>query len=246
MSNLAADLARQLEKNKAVTIKHRDSWQLPLWSYAVTFRRVKKYRLDILMRMILHVIDEMPIRRAAAIAELLVVEELFVTDLMEKLLRNQLIQETKTGFVLTSAGKQQLLAGIYEEEQEEEYRDLLYSPTHQTFLVAEEEVETSEEATTPFRYAKTYEVPDRQEEHLIEGVKQTLADEQTHVEGFVESLNGLVDYDDGELQWVTCHEFRLYDTEEKVTYVRVWNPLLHTWDAFLEAEIEEQEAPSWA
>ncbi|MFC4355450.1 hypothetical protein ACFO0S_10350 [Chryseomicrobium palamuruense] len=245
MSNLATDLARQLERNKAVTIKHRDFWQLPVWSYAVTFRRVKKYRLDILMRMILHVIDEMPIRRAAAIAELLVVEELFVTDLMEKLLRNQLIQETKTGYVLTPAGKQQLLAGIYEEEQEEEYRDLLFSPTHQTFLVADEEVETHEEAATPFRYAQAYEVPDRHEEQLVEGVKETLADEQEHAEGFVESLNGLVDYDDGELRWVTCYEFRLYDTVEKMTYVRVWNPLVNTWDAFLEAEIEEHEAPSW-
>lgn len=246
MSSLAADLARQLERNKAVTIQHQDSWQLPLWSYAVTFRRVKKYRLDILMRMILHVIEEMPVRRAAAIAELLVVEELFVADLMEKLLRNQLIEEIKTGYVLTSAGKQQLLAGIYEEEQEEEYRDLLFSPTHQTFLVAEEEVETQEEATTPFRYAKTYEAPDQQEEQLVEGVKQTLADEQEHAEGFVESLNGLVDYDDVELQWITCYEFRLYDKVEKLTYVRVWNPLVSTWDAFLEAEIEEHEAPSWS
>ena len=245
MSNLASDLARQLERNKAVTIKHRDTWQLPLWSYAVTFRRVKKYRLDILMRMILHVMDEMPVRRAAAIAELLVVEELFITDLMEKLLRNQLIQETKSGFALTPAGKQQLLAGIYEEEQEEEYRDLVFSPTHQTFLVAEEEVETQEAATTPYRYAKTYDAPDLKEDQLVDGVKQTLADEQSHAEGFVESLHGLADSDEGELQWVTCHEFRLYDAEEKLTYVRVWNPLLYTWDAFLEAEIEEHEAPSW-
>lgn len=245
MSKLQTKLVAQLERNPAITIQHSTTWELPVVSFEVAFRRVKRYRLDILMRMILHVVDEMTVRRAVAIADLLVVEELFIEDLLTKLMRNGLIKDTGKRLLLTSEGKKQLLAGIYEEEQEEEFLGLLFSPNHKTFIPLVEEVDRIEEASTPFRLMTKLDSLVLDEKALLEGVMLTIADQKEHEEGFVESVEALTDYDDGEIQWVTCYEFRLYDEKEKVTYVRVWNPLLSSWDATLEAIIEEIEAPSW-
>lgn len=246
MQALQDKLAKQLEKNTFVTIKQRRQWELPVLTVETSFHRIKRFRLDILMRMVLHVIDEMPVRRAAAVAELLVVEELFIQDLLEKLSANGLIREDKTRFILTETGKQQLAAGIYEEEQEEEFQTLIYSLPHATFMPTTEDVEFLEEPDAPFRYASEVQHGPLDEELLLEGIRLTLADHQEHAEGFVETVDSLASFDEGELQWVTCLEFRLYDAKENMTFVRVWNPLLASWDSVLEELIEHHEAPSWA
>lgn len=244
MSEFQTKLRNQLLRNPVLTLKEQRSWQLPVYTFEVAFSPVRRFRLDILMRMILQVIETVSVRRARAIADLLYVEELFIEDLLEKMTRNGLIELGKEGYALTSHGSRQLAAGVFEEEQAETYMQLVFSPLHTRFLPNEADVEFDEHTGDPFRYAKENAV-EAGEQFLLTGVQEALADKEEHTGDFVETVNHLLDFDEGELQWVTCYEFLVHDTKENMTYVRVWNPLVDGWDATLEEVIEQQEGLTW-
>lgn len=245
MSEFQTKLRNQLLRNSGVKVLDETIWDLPIYTYEVSYAPVRRFRLDILMRMILHVIEEMPIRRALAIAELLYVEELFVEDMLQKMLANGLLLQEKEVYKLTPQGKRQLQAGVFEEEQPEAFEQIYYSEFHENFMPTEWEADLKEQPVQTFRHLIQHDPIEATEELLLEGVRLSLAERKEHIGDFVEAVDQLVDFDDGERQWVTCYEYRLLDTQENTTYVRVWNPLLNGWDPGLEAIIEDKEALDW-
>ncbi|MDS8922355.1 hypothetical protein RLK71_00125, partial [Streptococcus pneumoniae] len=78
-------LRAEVASNKDVRIVQELSWHVPLVSYEVSFARVKRLKMDILMKMLLLAFQEADIRRPAALAEMLFVEELFIRDLIDKM-----------------------------------------------------------------------------------------------------------------------------------------------------------------
>ena len=124
MDKLEKRLRSDLLKNPAVQIRKTASWQIPVLTYSSAFHRVKRSQMDILMKMMLLTFGQAPIRRAANLAELLLVEELFIEDLLKKMLRMGLIRLDNGGYVLTAKGEGQLKSGVMEEELEEEYDEL--------------------------------------------------------------------------------------------------------------------------
>ncbi|OZS78169.1 hypothetical protein CF394_08020 [Tetzosporium hominis] len=245
MAEQQAKLKSQLLRNPVLTIVKEASWELPLWSFEVGYMPVRRFRLDILMRMMLHVIETLPVRRAIAIADILHVEELFIEDLLTKMQQNGLVELEKSGYSLTIQGTRQLQAGVCEELQEERFDQLLYSPVHSGFIPTEFEIEVMEQPTNAFRFTQLDQRIDLNEDQLVEGIRGKMAEETEHVGDFVETVDALSSSDDGEVQWVTCYEFLVYDSKEQQHYVRVWNPAIGSWDATLEQAIEEQEAPTW-
>lgn len=133
MDKLTKRLRTQLLENSAVQIKQSSSWYLPVLPVDVTYKRVRRAKMDILMKMVLLTLEEATIRRAANLSELLLVEELFIADLMGKMQQTGLIAIDKGVFRLTSKGQVQLSTGIMEEELEEEASVLFYSPAHDAY-----------------------------------------------------------------------------------------------------------------
>ncbi|WP_059173240.1 hypothetical protein [Bacillus sp. FJAT-27445] len=238
MDKLAKQLRASLLENPAVEIKDSMIWQVPVITYSVAFSRVKRSRMDILMKMMLLTFEQTEIRRAANLSELLLVEELFIEDLLKKMQLIGLIRLEKGTYMLTPKGHGQLKTGIMEEELEEESTSLSYSPFHDEFWpeMSEPLPETNKDLPL-FRYAENQN-PINEERML-----QFLAERVNGVEedGFQTVVTSVNSFEQQEVEHIPCLEFQLYNKEQDTFYVRVWNTRHRRWDEALEKHIEEQE-----
>ncbi|WP_096200390.1 hypothetical protein [Bacillus sp. FJAT-45350] len=241
MEKLTKQLEANLLGNPAVQIKQSATWYLPVQRLDVAFQRVRKAQMDILMKMMLLTFEEAEIRRAANLAEILLVEELFITDLLEKMVRTGLIQLQHSTYKLTTKGKEQLISGIVEEELEEEETELLYSPSHdelwQELTLSFADVED----LTEYRYASN--------QGLIEPsrIMQVLAESRNGLDenGFQTVVSEITSFEQQVEEQIPCIEFQMYNKEQDIFYARVWNTLLQHWDDTLEKQIEEHEMVKW-
>lgn len=149
MSKLRSELA----SNKDVTIVKELSWHLPLVSYEVSFARIKRLKMDILMKMLLLAFQEADIRRPAALAEMLFVEELFIRDLIDKMHSTQLIRLETKGYRLTDKGHGHLEKGIFEEAMEGGEAIVSFSAVHDSYSLMEAELAEDLEKLPAYRYA---------------------------------------------------------------------------------------------
>jgi hypothetical protein len=242
VDKLKKKLRSKLLENPAVTIKKADIWHIPVITYSVAFHRVKRSKMDILMKMMLLTFEQAQIRRAANLSELLLVEELFIEDLLKKMQRMGLISLEKGIYQLTSKGQEQVKTGIMEEELKEESAELSYSPLHDeiwpgvTELLPESDAELS-----LYRYADHDNLIDEDQ------ILQVLAERDTGVDedGFQIVVASVNSFDQQEVEHVPCLEFLLYNKEQDIYYARVWNHWLGRWDETLEKQIEEKERLEW-
>lgn len=237
MEKTIEKLRANLLENPAIEIKESAVWQLPVVTYTVRFKRVKRLKMDILMKMLLLAFKQADIRRAANLAEMLLVEELFIEDLIQKMLRSGLIQIEKEGYKLTEKGKMQLAEGIVEEEMDEEVTSLTYSPVHDAFW---SEIEEREEKEPLYRYPSERRAT---REQILQALTEMDADRTD--EEFQTPVSEVTSFEEKSTSYVTCLEFRLYNKAQDVFYARVWNTHLEHWDEVLEKQIEERERLEW-
>ncbi|WP_052342725.1 hypothetical protein [Bacillus sp. EB01] len=134
-------------------------------------------KMDILMKMILLTFEQSQIRRAANLSEFLLVEELFIEDLLKKMQRMGLIRLENGTYKLTSKGQDQLKTRIMEEELEEELTVLSYSPLHdEIWLEMNEPLPESDEELLLYRYAYNQSVAS------LELILQFLAERENRVD----------------------------------------------------------------
>ncbi|OES44953.1 hypothetical protein [Domibacillus iocasae] len=238
MDKLEKRLRAGLLENAAVEIRHAAVWQLPVIGYDATFKRVKRLKMDILMKMLLLTFQQADIRRAASLSEMLLVEELFVADLIQKMQRTGLIRLEKEGYRLTAKGYEHLKRGIFEEEMKEEETELFYSPAHDAFWT--EKVRGTEKERPLYRYAR-----DRSAD--ADQMLRALAEREEGVlrDGFQTVVAEITNFNEQLTEHVLCLEFQLYNKEQDLFYARVWNTALNRWDETLEQQIEEQERLEW-
>ena len=79
------ELRATVAGNPDVAIINEERWKLPAVLYGVSFDRVKRLKMDILMKMLLLAFQEADVRRAAILSDMLFVEELFISDLIDKM-----------------------------------------------------------------------------------------------------------------------------------------------------------------
>ncbi|MGG3451535.1 hypothetical protein ABER98_16985 [Domibacillus aminovorans] len=242
MDKLTKRLRATLLENPAVQIKESAMWHLPVVTFDVAFKRVKRSKMDILMKMLLLAFGQVDIRRAANLSEMLLVEELFIADLIEKMQRTGLIRMEKEGYKLTPKGHEQLKTGIIDEEMEEEWTVLFYSPGHDEFWPAmNEPVPGTDEELPLYRYVNN-------QDHInADRMLQVLAERENGLEenGFQTVVADVKSFDQRMVEHVPCLEFRMYNKEQDIFYARVWNMWLERWDDTLEKQIEEQERVEW-
>ena len=113
------------------------SWALPVQLISINFQTVSRTKMDILMKMMLLTFQKTKSATIDELGEILLVEPLFIQDLIGKMQRSRMIEENGESFSLTDLGVQQLELGIYEHEPETNVTERIYSPCHQSFLKGE-------------------------------------------------------------------------------------------------------------
>lgn len=247
MQSLEKRLKNELQQNIKVKIVHASRWSLPIHSIEVEYKPVKRTKMDVLMKMMLIAFQKAEIARADQLSELLLVEQLFVEDLINIMGRTGLIEKKGEFFALTSKGNQQLENGVFEEEQEMESQIVLYSTSHEAFLSGDIKPAMDGEAElATFRYVKegyldaelsfeAEQVIDALQTKVVEtdmkDIQLVISEVQKTTELYVDDI--------------PCFEFILHNKEEDIFYARVWNTLLERWDEVLENMLNEKERLAW-
>lgn len=241
MEKLKSELRSGLLANPDVSIIKEGVWQLPVVLYDVSFDRVKRLKMDILMKMLLLSFQEADIRRAAALADMLFVEELFIRDSIEKMQRTGLIGLEKKGYKLTAKGVDYLEKGIFDEEMEGDGTSVSFSAVHDEYRLAGDVPDIEEDdGLQPYRYAVKGSLnKDR--------MYQLLSKEMVYPQedGFQIVVTGIAGCIEQETRFSPCIEFQLYDAKQDILYARVWNTLVGSWDEKLAKGIEEREVVTW-
>lgn len=245
MDALKSRLLKELQTDLNVKVMDSLSWGLPMHTVEITFKTVLRTKMDILMKMMLITFQKSITATAEELSDILLVEPLFIQDLIGKMERGSLIETSGSGFSLTAAGVHQLETGIFEHEAESESREMLYSPCHEQFLKGElkEKVIVSQEI---YRYASDFTNWDStffEEDDLLNAVKRM---DVESIEGNVQKVVAEIGLaTELQLDLVPVLEFRLFNKTEDIFYARVWNTLSGHWDEILEAQLNERELKVW-
>src|SRR5690606_24543302 len=171
----------------------------------------------------------------------LFVEELFISDLIDKMQRTGLIGLEKSGYKLTPKGHEYLGKGIFEEEMEGSKTVIAYSAVHDDYRLAANKAHPEAEDTMPlYRYpVKGSLNKDRMYQLLLkEGA-------DLGEESFQTVITGITACIENDTIHIPCIEFQLYDQKQDLFYARIWNTWTSSWDETLEKHIEARELVKW-
>ena len=245
MNELEKRLIKELEQNIQTTILSSTAWTIPLHTIEVEYKPVKRIKMDVLMKMMLITCQKAKMTSAKQISELLLVDQLFMEDLINIMKRTRLIEMKEQIFTLTEKGIKQLEDGIFEEELDPRTQNLLYSPGHSSFLQGEiKPALDGEEKLNLYRYATEKKARFKWEDPVLvdalqaNGMETVDGDLQTVVSEVVSNSELYVDD-------VPCFEFILYNKSEDLVYARIWNTFLDQWDETLENDLNEKERVIW-
>ncbi|MFJ7826035.1 hypothetical protein [Psychrobacillus sp. NPDC096623] len=245
MIELEKRLKKELQQNIQAKIVSSNAWTIPLHTIEVEYKPVKRIKMDVLMKMMLITCQKAKMTTAKQISEILLVDQLFIEDLVNIMKRTRLIEKKEHVFTLTEKGIQQLEDGIFEEELDALSQNLIYSPSHHIFLQGEiKPALDGEEALNLYRYAPEKKARIKWDDAVLidalQANRMEIVDSelQTVVSEIVSDSELYVDD-------VPCFEFVLYNKSEDLLYARVWNTFLDQWDETLENELNEKERVVW-
>ncbi|MGM9949625.1 MAG: nucleoside-diphosphate sugar epimerase, partial [Lysinibacillus sp.] len=153
LATLQKQLASQLTQMDGAKIVHEMSFCIPVHAFKVTYHPVLKKPMDILMKMMLMSFKTSVFKDGETLADVLLVEPLFINDLLKKMQKTGLVVKEGT-LQLTAKGEEQLGEGVYEEELDAVSDILQYSPLHSRFLPGDiEEVLDFDEFPDELSYA---------------------------------------------------------------------------------------------
>ena len=244
MEELKRRLTKELQQDFNVKIIDSLSWGLPVHSIEIAFNTVKRTKMDILMKMMLIAFQKTEIETAEELSEMLLVEQLFIDDLIAKMMGSGVIEKSGS-FELTDVGVRQIETGIFVHEPENGFKKTLYSPCHLSFLNGETKTIPYEEEEV-YRYKNDFDdwdVTSLGETTLLDALK-TMGVESG--EGNVQTVvSNIVSVSDIQIDLIPCIEFQLYNLAEDLFYARVWNTLSEHWDETLETQLNEKERKMW-
>jgi len=244
---LEKKLSNKIKQDKNIEILTVSSWCFPIQTIEFKYQPVKRLTMDILMKMILLSCKQAEIAEPKELSDLLLVEELFIRDLLQNLQKTGLVEKEEY-YQLTERGKKQLENGIFEEAQEEEMQQLLYSSNHKAFLVGDiEQLDDFDELPEAFVYASE-EPMDVDDEMIIQALQenhQVSEDEEADGSAVQTFITSIESRETVQINDIPCMQFIIYNKEKDLLYVRVWNTLTGHWDKSLEKLLTEKELLSW-
>lgn len=243
LSTLEKSLSGQLTNNH-VSIVQTNTWCVPVHTVQVKYKPVIRTKMDILMKMLFHSLKETNFESAEQISDILLVEPLFVHDLLTKMQKTGLLTKLEGRYQLTDKGQQQFTNGVFEEEQDETTAELLYSPTHLGFLHGdiEEVLDFEDFPEGIFRYSTHEEQLTIDQDQVISEVRALVDEDGEEPKGGEKLfISAIEEVEDVQVNDVPCIEFLLHDKEKNVHFARIWNTLLGQWDSKLQHIVEEHE-----
>jgi hypothetical protein len=245
LNDLKGRLKKELQQDFNVKIMGSLSWSLPVNSIEIVYQTVMRTKVDILMKMMLIAFGKADIATAEELSDILLVEQLFINDLIDKMTRTGVIEIREGFYSLTDIGVRQFKTGIFVHEPESASTQALYSPCHQTFLHGEIKIIPYEEKEL-YRFKSEiddWSVATLEDSILIDALKKMDVESS---EGNVQIVvSEIVSASDIQVDLVPCIEFHLYNEGEDLLYARVWNTLSEHWDETLEAQLNERERKKW-
>lgn len=235
---LIEQLERELTQTLDCEVKKVELFALPVHTIDVAFSPILKKRMDILMKILLSAVKSGQFQTVQELSEMLHVEALFVTDLLEQMVRSKLILVLDGFYTLTENGEKQLAEGVYEEQLEEEVVSLLYSPVHDGYF--RDEVE---------------DMPELEElvESLIEESELTIYEEA--ICDVLQEMKREVDPSIyvlaiGEATERQIHDipyvgFVCYDRKADRYFIRAHSFLTNEWDDVAEGYLTKEKLVEW-
>ena len=89
MNDLKGRLTKELQQDFNVKIMGSLSWSLPVNSIEIVYQTVMRTKVDILMKMMLIAFGKADIATAEELSDILLVEQLFINDLIDKMTQEQ-------------------------------------------------------------------------------------------------------------------------------------------------------------
>ncbi|MEA0553866.1 hypothetical protein U1P98_02685 [Lysinibacillus irui] len=245
MSKLQQRLMRELQQNRNIKIVKTAEWCIPIRTVEVMYEPVRRSTMDVLMTMLLISIQEADFESTLELSELLLVDPLFIEDLVSLMVRVNLMKKEDNYYSLTEKGQLQLEQGIFEEELEIEKTTLYFSPCHQSFLTIDaDNREEYDDLPELYRYIdKKAEQQEQFEESLVIAALQEENEEE--VGNSQKVITKIVQTEAQQINDSPCLEFVLYDKEQDILFVRVWNTFLNRWDHYLEQQLTDKEQLTW-
>ena len=245
MNELKLRITNELQQDFNVKIMDSMYWSLPVHLIQIDYQTVKRTKMDILLKMMLIAFNKAEIETAEELSDILLVEQLFINDLIAKMTRMGLIAKKGSSFVLTDSGILQLETGILVYEPEGGSKQTLYSPVHKSFFHGEIKNIIYDEKET-YRYKNDFddESVTSLDETIVLGALKTMGAELN--EGNVQIvISEILSISKIKTDLVPCIEYHLYNSNEDLLYARVWNTLSEHWDETLETQLNEKERKKW-
>lgn len=240
-------LQKSLQKNINGEIIQTNYWYIPVHTLKISYKPVLKTKMDILMKMILLSFKEASFKNALEISEILLVEELFIADLMKKMQKTELIERVDDYFQLTSKGEEQLTNGVFEEAQPVKTTELLYSPVHRAFLEGdiEDVLEFEDYPEELYRHYKNEEQLSIEDDVIIKELQNIelidFENEENRENDNPLIIQSVDSYETFQINDVPCIEFLVKEGDNSILSAKVWNTLLNNWDETLQQELKEKD-----
>lgn len=245
LQTIEQNLLKQLEQNQTVEVKERVQYSIPVHTVQVSYHPVMRNAMDILMKMMLISFQKAKLKNVDVLADILLVEPLFIHDLTNKMLRLGMIEKQQEVFTLTAKGQAQLQSGIFEEELELTNHFVQYSPLHKGILEGDlDSLMDLEHFPEVFPYMDSEEIGEIDEAMLIAFIQKELSNEpaEDEVPTFITSV---VSTESIQIYDVPILCFILYDEKEQRFIPRAYNVLTGAWDETIEGLLLENEKDKW-
>lgn len=244
MDELRNRLRKELQESFDTQVLTDKEWTYTTHKLLIRYTTVTKTKMDVLMKMLLHSIQQLDVQKPEELAEILGVELLFVEDLLDQMKVAGLVV-TQDHWSVTEKGRSQLEAGMLIREAEEADDLLLYSPIHQRFLNVDN-IHGSSGEIKPFRYEeplKRFDSKDLSDEII----KQQLSSrtEENNTTENQQVIDRILAVEEIEKLQISSIEFLLYNRKEDNFFVRIWNSSISQWDETLEQLVTEKERITW-
>lgn len=245
LQSLEHKLENELQQNPEIELKQKKHYSIPIHTLEVSYHPVMRNAMDILMKMMLLSFQKAKLRNVELLADILLVEPLFIHDLTNKMTRLGMIEKGDY-YSLTPKGQAQLQSGIFEEELECTSRLVPYSPLHQTILNGDLEAFMElEDFPEPFPYIESEEIGAIEESMLVDYLQQELSQENLSEDETPTFITSIASTESIQINDIPLLCFVLYHTKEERYYARAYNTLTGAWDEQIEALLLENEKVQW-
>ncbi len=242
-------LINELEnKHDAKVILTKDN-SFPIFTTTLCYYPVQKTPMDILMKMMLIAFQKAPIKATEVLANILLVEPLFIEDLTMKMVQADLIEiGDDDTYKLTTKGFAQLDAGIFEEQLELVTEEAYYSSIHHTIVYGDmDAIYEMDDIPEPLSYADE-QVDELNEGNIVEVLQQSMLADTEEEDGkstLQLFINAIESYEIGSIQDIPITIFVLKENRTDRLFARVFNHFTNNWDPVLDQYVTDNERSTW-